>query len=262
MSFSADWLSLREPADRAARDDVLLHRAAAAAGPAPVILDLGCGSGSTVRTMAPYLPEGTRWRLVDNDPELLDLAKAAAGPRAETFCTDIADLDALPLDGVTLVTASALFDLVPETWVRDLASRLGVPLYAALSYDGAMRWTLEDPRDAAVTDAFNRHQRGDKGLGPALGPDAVTRSVAVLRDAGFEVSQADSRWRLGPDAAPLQRMLVEGIARAAGEAGMPEADDWGALRIERSTETTCLIGHGDILAVPRGTPKEERHALR
>ena len=48
MAFSAEWLALREPADRAARDAGLLRRAAAAAGPAPVIMDLGCGSGATV----------------------------------------------------------------------------------------------------------------------------------------------------------------------------------------------------------------------
>ncbi len=253
MAFSAEWLALREPADRAARDGDLLRRAVAAAGPAPVILDLGCGSGATVRAMAPLLPQGARWQLVDTDAALLDLAAAEAGPAAQTRCMDIADLEALPLDGVTLVTASALLDLVTESWLRALAGRLRVPFYAALSYDGVMSWDPADPRDAAVTAAFNRHQRGDKGLGPALGPEAVAGGSAALAAAGFEVARADSPWRLGPGEAPLQRALVAGIGAAAAEAGEGAAPGWGTARQEAAAATACRIGHGDILAMPPAT---------
>ncbi len=258
MGFSAEWLSLREPADRAARDDALMKRAVLAAGPAPVILDLGCGTGSTVRAMGPHLPEGATWRLVDNDPDLLARAAQSAGGRAETHLLDLGDLAALPLQGVTLVTASALLDLMSEDWVRALAARLRVPFYAALSYDGRMGWTPGDSRDMPVTQAFNAHQRGDKGLGPALGPDAVTRSAAIFAEAGFRVETGHSPWRLGPDAAALQSDLVRGIADAAAEAGAPEAAQWGAMRAARARATTCHIGHGDLLAVPA---KEPSHAV-
>ncbi|SEK39755.1 Methyltransferase domain-containing protein [Roseovarius nanhaiticus] len=218
MGFSADWLALREPADHAARDAGLLRQAAVAAGPAPVILDLGCGTGSTVRALAPHLPRSTLWRLVDNDPDLLDRAAKAArdgGARAETHACNLADLDSLPLEGVTLVTASALLDLMPEAWLRAFAARLGVPFYAALSYDGRMEWQPEEARDAPVTEAFNRHQRGDKGIGPALGPDAAPTAAAVFAEAGFDVIRARSDWQLGPEQAPLQAELVRGIAAAA-----------------------------------------------
>ena len=178
MGFSADWLALRDPADRAARDAALAQRAARAAGPAPVILDLGCGTGATWRVLSPLLPKGARWRFVDNDPELLKVAAVAAGDGAEVVEADLGDLDTLPLDGATLVTASALLDLMPSSWVTGFVARLGVPFYAALSYDGRMDWTPEDPRDGAVTAAFNRHQRSDKGLGPALGPDAGPASAS------------------------------------------------------------------------------------
>lgn len=252
MAFSAEWLDLREPADRAARDAGLLRRAAAAAGPAPVIMDLGCGSGATVRAMAPHLPPDVRWRLVDTDAALLELAAAQAGPEAEIWRVDIADLDALPLDGATLVTASALLDLVSDPWLRALAARLRVPFYAALSYDGIMTWDPGDPRDASVTAAFNRHQRGDKGLGSALGPDAVAGASAALAAAGFEVERAESPWRLGPADAGLQRTLVEGIGAAAAEAGEATAPGWTATRRDAATTTACRIGHGDILATPAG----------
>lgn len=250
MGFSADWLALRDPADRAARDAALARRAAEVAGPKPLIVDLGCGTGATWRALAPLLPPGARWRFVDNDPALLALAEAAAGDAAELVEADLADVAALPLAGATLVTASALLDLMPETWLRALAQRLKVPFYAALSYDGAMHWTPDDPQDRVVTDAFNRHQRGDKGLGPALGPDAASRMAVMLEQAGFTVHRADSPWRLGPDMAALHMALTDGIATAAAEIGTPDAAAWGARRHAMAGAAACTIGHLDILALP------------
>ncbi|CAM3186364.1 trans-aconitate 2-methyltransferase [Paracoccus nototheniae] len=253
MGFSAEWLALREPADIAARHAGLLARAVAVAGNDPVILDLGCGTGSTLRTLAPHLPGNARWHLVDNDPELLTRAATEAPGRAQTHALDLRDLDALPLDGVTLVTASALLDLMPAPWIAALAERLagaGLPFYAALSYDGVMEWDPALPGDAAITQAFNSHQRGDKGLGAALGPDAAATAPAILRKAGFTVHDGSSPWRIGPDSAPLHAALVEGIAGAAAEAGAVDAANWGRMRIAAAPATGCLIGHLDLLALP------------
>jgi len=77
--FSADWLALREPYDARARNrDVLdsVATAAVAAGDAVAVVDLACGTGSTLRAIAPRLPPRQDWRLVDNDLSLL--ARAAA----------------------------------------------------------------------------------------------------------------------------------------------------------------------------------------
>ncbi len=259
MGFSADWLALREPADRAARDAALAQKAAAAAGPAPLIVDLGCGTGSTWRALSPFLPQDARWRFVDNDPALLAIAAAAAGDRAETVIADLADLDTLPLQRATLVTASALLDLVSADWVAGLVARLGVPFYAALSYDGRMSWTPDDPRDAAVTAAFNRHQTGDKGLGRALGPDAAGHAARVFEAAGFTVTLADSPWQLGPEMTALQRELCDGIAAAAAETGLPDAADWARARSLSATASHCLIGHLDLLALPPSPSPEPAH---
>src|SRR5438874_8082377 len=65
--FSAGWLALREAADHAARSDRLARAAAGAIrGRTPVrIVDLGCGTGSNLRYLAPRLPPPQRWLLVD-----------------------------------------------------------------------------------------------------------------------------------------------------------------------------------------------------
>ena len=77
--FSADWLALREPADHRARDPATLTRVVAhlARLALPEIVDLGCGSGSNLRALAPRLGARQRWRLVDNDAALLDAAREA-----------------------------------------------------------------------------------------------------------------------------------------------------------------------------------------
>lgn len=255
MGFSADWLALREPADHSARDAALLSAAADAAGPHPVIVDLGCGTGSTIRAFGSHLAGPAQWRLVDNDPDLLAHAVRAAGGSATTHQIDLRDLDTLPLDSATLVTASALLDLCSQAWVEGLAQRLArhnLPFYAALNYDGVMEWTPSDPADALITQAFNRHQREDKGLGPALGPDAANMIAATFAAAGYRILQADSPWHLSGGHAALQRELVQGIAQAASEAGAGEATTWGETRKAAASTAVCHIGHRDILALPAG----------
>lgn len=248
MGFSAEWLALREPADHAARNAGLLQAAAKAAGAAPVIVDLGCGTGSTRRAFGDLLP-GAVWRMVDGDADLL----ARAG--GEAHCRDLNELDGLPFDGASLVTASALIDLVSAHWLDRLVARLAalqLPFYAALSYDGEMGWTPAFPADAGVTAAFNLHQRGDKGFGPALGPEAVSHAAKRLRAAGYYVTEAASPWVLGPEEAALQRALLPGIAQAAAKMGAGEAEVWCAARIAELPGGVCRIGHRDLLAVPAG----------
>jgi SAM-dependent methyltransferase len=71
--FSTDWLALREPADAAARSTALVSSIAAYKPDAKplTILDLGAGTGSTLRALAPHLAVAQRWVLVDHDASLV-----------------------------------------------------------------------------------------------------------------------------------------------------------------------------------------------
>ena len=251
MPFSSEWLALREPADHLARDRALLQKACLAAGSAPVVLDLGCGTGSNVRALAPWLPQGTKWHLVDNDPGLLEIAAKKTPGEVHTHCIDLTDLAQLPIEGVTLVTGSALLDLVSKNWFRKLVSNLNAPVYFALSYDGEMVWDPMLPDDQAITESFNEDQRTDKGLGTAMGPDSPALASEILEANGFVVERAKSDWRLAPNDSTLQSELVLGIASAAAEAGNVAAKTWGDERVLLSSKSYCTIGHEDILAVPQ-----------
>lgn len=255
--FSPAWLALREPADHAARAPALLRDAAELLGASddPLAVDLGCGTGSTARAFAAAGASAIRWRLVDADAGLLvEASRRIAG--AETVRLDLAARPDLPLAGACLVTASALLDLVSAAWLDDLVARLAaarLPLYAALTYDGRMRFDPPHSLDAAIAAAFDRHQRGDKGLGPALGPAGARSAAARLRAAGFRVEIAPSPWHLGPAEAALAGALVAGIAAAAaeeGSLGAVEVDGWLAWRLARLGQGGVVIGHTDLLARP------------
>lgn len=252
MSFAITWLDLREPADHAARDKDLLSRAINHVGrvPTPAIVDLGAGTGSTVRAFG--LP-GVAWTLVDADAGLLDEADRRLRPRVAVAAMDLRDVAQIPLTGARLVTASALLDLTSAAWIDALAERLGaaqIGIYAALSYDGNMAWSPADPHDAAVTRAFNAHQRSDKGFGPALGPAGADALVEAMRARGFRVWSRPSPWRLGAAETALQEQLLRGIAAAAADAGYAEAIDWLARRLSAAASAVCTIGHTDVLALP------------
>lgn len=258
MSFDPAWLDLRAAADRTARDPELLTAAAAFAGeqPDPLIVDLGAGTGANIGTLAGYVGQG-RWRLVDADGDLLAIArKRFAAPGVEFVQHDLAAPALLPVAGARLVTASALLDLVSADWMERLAREVaaaGAGFYAALSFDGRMSWQPAHRDDGRVAAAFLRHQRGDKGFGPALGPDAHEHARRVFATAGYEVRVAASPWRLGPEDAALTRALVAGIAAAAAEI---EPDDsgrirlWEAFRLSQAAAGPCEIGHYDLLALP------------
>src|SRR5919106_1050001 len=123
--FAAEWLALREPYDREARDPAILVAVveSLAGHPLVTISDLACGTGSTLRALSPRLAGQQNWRLVDNNLGLL--ARASANPPAggNVLPTPLdlnRDLEAA-LDGpVDLVTASALLDLVSDAWLERL----------------------------------------------------------------------------------------------------------------------------------------------
>ncbi|MGK9233351.1 class I SAM-dependent methyltransferase [Inquilinus limosus] len=253
-AFPIAWLDLREPSDHAARDPALRDAAASLVKAGGLIVDLACGTGSTARALQPRLAPAVRWRLVDHDAALL----REAGRRisaAEAVLCDLAREDP-PIEGASLVTASALLDLVSAAWIERFADTLKdhrSPLYAALSYEGRLSFDPPHPADRAVTAAFNAHQRTDKGFGPALGPEGARTLTAALRARGFTVRIAPSPWRLGPGDGELVAALLSGIAQAAtgiGGVAAAEIEDWLAFRQARAADGQCLVGHVDLLAIP------------
>lgn len=270
--FSADWLSLRAGFDSAARSVGLERRLAhfaaerASGGKTFEVVDLGAGSGNNHRHLAKRLklaPGRQHWTLVDGDPELL--ATVTEDAERATRLLDLAgDLeDAIP-EGTDLVTASALIDLVSEAWLRRLVARVrevGAAMLIVLTYDGRIAWggpdapahqTEPDPMDERVRTLVNTHQRGEKGFGAALGPDAPYALQRISqRIAGADLLTETSDWIIGPDDAEMRAALVDGWAEAATEIAPDQASDIEGWRIRRrDSRVTLIVGHADQLLLP------------
>jgi SAM-dependent methyltransferase len=294
-AFEAGWLELREPVDSESRarplERLLSERLRAGGGERLRIADLGAGTGSNLRHLAPRLAEQDggrqRWTLLDADPALLaevpertstwaraqgygvvdkDGGLEVTGRAESPFTLDIAtqesDLshDPLPVGGVDLVTGSALLDLVSREWLQAFTSRLresGAACLIALSYDGHIAWQPSIAGDEEVVRLVNRHQRGEKTFGQALGPDGGAVAAAELESAGFTVETAQAPWRLGPGDQALQQHLHAGWAAAASEAAPHRAEAiraWLERRMDllESGQGHVTVGHLDVLALPPG----------
>jgi hypothetical protein len=255
--FSADWLALRAGADGRARDQGLGARLAAwfAGGSQLQVLDLGAGAGANLRATAPLIAAPQNWVLADSDAVLLARAEPVANTAIKRCAVDLAgDLSGLFDPAPDLATASAFFDLCSAEWIDRLvalATGSGAALYSVLTYDGREEWSPPHPLDAEVLRAFHADQRRDKGLGPALGPDAHATLAACLRGHGYEVFEARSDWDLvQPGDAALIAALADGSAAAvAGAIGAEPAEIWRTARIGADAVS---VGHRDLLALPPG----------
>lgn len=250
MSFSAEWLALREPADHRARSAALLDGALAAIADrtAPRIVDLGCGAGSNMRAMAGRLPADARLRLVDRDPALLTrAAETLPGLAPDLVEADLAMALEPQVADADLITGAALLDLVSASWLERLVETAPprAIFHFALTYDGRESRDPATRADRVVHAAFLRHQQRDKGFGPALGPGAAQHLAAALAARGYAIRSADSAWRLTAEQdGALIEALDAGVADAAEEEGA-DATLWRAAR-----RTRALVGHIDLLALP------------
>lgn len=265
-SFSITWLDLRENADFAARDKSLasqaldwLGQATDPISPDRIIVDLGAGTGATLRALTKLGASNLVWRLVDVDGKLLDEALRRHGKNylIEDYQADLNVIGELPLTGAHIITASALMDLVSAEFIDTLIDRISArktAVYCALNYDGTTHWTPAHPLDEKILAAFNRDQRKDKGFGPALGPDCTSHLTKTLENKGYAVTIAQSPWQLTASNAQLLEELINGIAAAVNEGYGLEANEineWKHFRITNIEKGNCTIGHYDLLALPR-----------
>ncbi len=273
--FAAEWLSLREPFDHAARNVALARRLAGLLPRRPRLLDLGAGTGSLFRFLAPIIGRGQDWILADADDALLDEAFgitaawarrrgcAATAEGDELLLTTpqglwrmravACDLRAPALDGYDAVVCSAFLDLVSARWLSRLCDVLAVPFLACLNVDGRDTWRPRHPYDALVRTAFRRDLRRDKGFGPAVGTDAPR----ILAARGGVIASAPSDWHIPRTALRMQRALIDGIADAARNSRPAFADavtDWQEARLGQALRgrLAMTIGHRDILVTPPG----------
>ncbi|MCU1527783.1 MAG: SAM-dependent methyltransferase [Frondihabitans sp.] len=268
LPVSSDWLALRESEDARARSlDLARTAASLLAGRPGDIHDLGSGTGSMMRWLAPLLPGPQTWILHDWNQALTDRALEGARPldadgqpvSVSARTGNLENLEAPDLTGAGLVTASALLDVLTFTETHAIVQAClaaGSPAFVSLSVTGKVDLSPHDESDTSFETAFNLHQERDSGGRWLLGPNAGSVVRHLFEDAGWNVREVDTVWRLGShdprllaewfggwvDAAVEQRPELRGEALAYRELRMTQASR-GALSV--------AVHHTDLLAWPR-----------
>ena len=220
-------------------------------------LDLGGGTGANVRYLSSRLPTPQFWTIVDNDAALLERAPVHATRRHADLNAAVADEELFA--GSSIVTASALLDLVSERWLAKLIERCraaGAGVLFALNYDGRIVCSPEEREDDDIRRLVNQHQKQDKGFGPALGPTAASAAADLFRSESYEVGTASSDWVLNQASAAdqLQEQLIDGWAHAES-AMMPDGtmvEEWRRRRRAHvaAGRSALMVGHQDLAAFP------------
>jgi hypothetical protein len=265
IPVSADWLTLREEADARSRSRALASQAGALLEAPVTVHDLGCGTGSMVRWLAPLLPGPQSWVLHDWNPALLAHAASAPAHDADgtpiVIDTRVGELSAIHEDhlaGASLVTASALLDVLSHDEVAAIVRACvgaGVPALITLSVTGRVTLDPADPLDDTFATAFDDHQRRTVDGRTLLGPDAASVVAGLFRDAGWTVRVAGSPWQLDGRQRALVAEWLEGWLTAAVEQ-RPDlreaAADHAARRAAQlaSGDLRVTVYHEDLLAWP------------
>ena len=270
IRVSSEWLDLREPADAAARARELVEHARRhlPATGAPVIHDLGCGSGSMGRWLAPLLPGPQHWVLHDRDADLLEVAAAdPARPgrrRGRRRRRDAAVRHHPPAPG--------------RSRRREPDHRLGAARPADRRRAGRAGRRLRRGRMPGAADAVGRRSRragtgGSAGRArggrirrpPAPHDDAAAACSArmpsrprpsAFRRLGAEVLVRPSPWRLGAAEADLAAEWFSGWVGAACEQQAElaaEVDAYARRRLAQAAagQLAVTVDHADLLVLPR-----------
>ena len=221
--------------DREARMAALVEVTEAVVGPAPVVVDLGCGPGSLTRRLLARLP-GAEVVAVDRDPVLLAVARAsfAGDDRVRVVDLDVAGpgwVAGLGRDRIDAVLACTVTHYLAEAGLRwlyaDCAGLLApggllanadhmpldhLPTVGAALTDRQQAararcwaagvpdweaWWAEVERDPALADAASaRRDRPGVTRSAEWHPPAAWHRLALL-DAGFREAGVTHRWAHG-----------------------------------------------------------------
>ena len=266
IPVSVEWLALREQADGRSRSAELAHAAAELLAGRPVVVhDLGSGTGSMMRWLAPLLPGPQTWVLHDWNADLLHRAVSDAGRDAtgddvsvRTNAAHVEHLRRRDVAGASLITGSALLDVLTRREIAAIVRacvEAGAPTLFSLSVTGRVHLDPVHDGDDVLEAAFNDHQRRVTGRRHLLGPDAVGTAADLFRSAGWSVRLDDSSWRLDSSDDVLVAHWLDGWVAAAVEE-QPALGEFatGYLR-ERLAQVDdarlrVVVEHRDLLAWP------------
>ena len=218
-----------------------------------------------MRWMAPRLPGPQMWVLHDGDPGILEhldpgpIVDASGNPiTVQTRVEQLADLRVDAFAGASLVTASALLDVLTRDEVSaivDACVAADTPALFSLSVTGRVSLAPADDFDDELEAAFNDHQRRTVDGRRLLGPDAIAVVADMFAAAGWHMTTTGTPWRLGPERSGLIGEWLDGWLDAAVEQRPELGDRVAEFRQRRRAQVLddglrVVVHHEDLLAWP------------
>ncbi|MDN4613884.1 SAM-dependent methyltransferase [Leifsonia sp. F6_8S_P_1B] len=266
LDVSSDWLELREAEDARARSRLLAASLPALLPAGPLTVhDLGSGTGSMMRWLAPLLPGPQTWMLHDWNARLTAHAARGARPRdrdgrpiaIRSRVGELSRLGADDLAGASLVTASALLDVLtaPEAHaIVDACVAVGAPTLLSLSVTGDVELRPWDGRDIRFARAFNAHQRRKVQGRQLLGRFGAPIVEGLFTQAGWRTRRALTMWRLDRHQPQLLGEWLDGWIDAAEEQAPELRSEPDYRRMRRAQlargELSAVVYHLDVLGWP------------
>jgi hypothetical protein len=209
-----------------------------------------------LRWLAPLLPGPQRWTGHDRDKELLAALSTSTPVRdahgvtvtIDIHACDLTRLEPDELVGASLITASALLDILTVAELERLATTCltaRCPVLLTLSVTGHVELRPPDNQDERIRRAFNAHQRRVTSDGRRLlGPDAVPAAVTLFANRGATVLSAPSVWQLRAGERSLINEWLTGWVGAA--CGHDPALAGSARRYLRRRSRAVANGYPDV----------------
>ncbi len=286
-NFDRDWLQERYPFDAEARDKVLESKVLTHFDEQSVLtlVDVGAGTGSNCLYFIEQFSQNQKWYLVEQNEalqkatirRLKDFAayhkydfdrkkntvtiKSIKKKVTVTIINDsLLNLsDLVDLKKVDLVMANAVFDLFSAAQIEQFVNIIvdnQLAFYPTLNYEG-MVFLPSDPFDEVFIDQYNGHMERPQAFGTALGKNASQYIVELFEAKKYQISTAESTWRIEPDDIKMHYYLLNFMENALGELDLAPAmqanfEKWVQRKKDLiiTRQQRLEIGHLDIFVTP------------